>query len=100
MGDELEAQMREFKEGISEGAAPESESVQSVEEGYSSVEIAAESELEKEAVEAEPASEPEAAEIDHEANVETTEPETEEAEDPTMAAFKRFQVRKDKKKDE
>ena len=34
--DDLEAQMSEFKEGISEGTGPVDEAMQSVEEGYSS----------------------------------------------------------------
>ena len=56
--DELQSAMDEFKDGITEGAAEaSSEAVESVEEGYSSLEIAAESGAE----------EPDAAEPDHEA---------------------------------
>lgn len=66
---ELMNAMDEFKEGISEGnAASAAEGVQqTVEEGYSSLEIAAESAAE----------EADAAEADLEANVETTEQEEE-----------------------
>ena len=86
---ELESQMREFNEGIGEGAASQAADVaaQSVEEaGYSSLEIAAESGAE----DAEPAqsSEPDAAEPDLEAaadmksttEAEVTEPEATEVE--------------------
>lgn len=71
---ELEAAMREFKEGITEGAASQAADVgqQSVEEGYSSLEIAAESGAEDAAGE----TEPEAAEPDLEATVEDTVEET------------------------
>lgn len=60
---EMEAAMREFKDGITEGSRPQDLGQASVDEGYSSLEIAAESELE---------TEPEAAERDLEANVEDT----------------------------
>lgn len=65
---ELEAQMREFQEGIGEGssAAKADTATQSVEEGYSSLEIAAESEAD-------------AAEPDLEAVVEDTPDEEEDA---------------------
>ena len=81
---ELESQMREFNEGIGEGAASQADvAAQSVEEaGYSSLEIAAESGAE----EAEPAqsSEPDAAEPDLEAAADiktTTEAEATEADE-------------------
>ena len=65
--------MAEFKEGITEGGAAQAsnEAPQSVEEGYSTPEIAAESEAEVEAAE------PEAAEPDLEAVVEDTPTEDE-----------------------
>ena len=71
---ELRQAMAEFKEGITEGSAAEAatEAPQSVEEGYSTPEIAAESEAEVEA-----AAEPEAAEPDLEAVVEDTPTEDE-----------------------
>lgn len=73
--EELQSQLREFQEGISEQSATAKTEApaQSVEEGYSSLEIAAESEAE--AAE-EPAAEMDAAEIDHEAAIEDTVDET------------------------
>ena len=64
---EMEAAMREFKDGITEGSRPQDLGQASVDEGYSSLEIAAESELEDAAD-----TEPEAAEPDLEAIVEDT----------------------------
>ena len=64
---EMEAAMREFKDGITEGSRPQDLGQASVDEGYSSLEIAAESELEDAAD-----TEPEAAEPNLEANVEDT----------------------------
>ena len=85
--DELEAQMREFKEGISEGTAQAGgEEVQSVEEGYSSLEIAAESEAD---------AEPEAAEPDLEAAAEAAEEEA-----PAEEAAEEAAEEEPKKKDE
>lgn len=71
--------MEEFKEGIAEGESAEKADQQSVEEGYSSLEIAAESGAEDTAAEeaaADTVSEHEAAEPDHEAVVEETEAES------------------------
>ena len=62
--------MREFREGISdasEGAQQADAAQQTVDEGYSSLEIAAESEVDKDE---EPASEPDAAVPDLEAAAE------------------------------
>lgn len=66
--EELQAQMNEFKEGITEGSsgAKADAATQSVEEGYSSLEIAAESEAD-------------AAEPDHSAVIEDTADEEAEA---------------------
>ena len=77
---ELESQMREFREGISEGAAEQAtDAAQSVEEaGYSSLEIAAESGAEEPE-----ASEPDAAEVDFEAAAEQAEEATEQAVEAT-----------------
>ena len=72
--------MDEFKEGIAEGDSADKADPQSVEEGYSSLEIAAESGAEDTAAEekaAETVSEHEAAEPDHEAAIEDTETEVE-----------------------
>ena len=72
--------MEEFKEGIAEGDSAEQADHQSVDEGYSSLEIAAESGAEDTAAEeaaAETVSEHEAAEPDHEAEVPESEPEAE-----------------------
>ena len=69
--DELEQQMREFKEGLGEGDSGDAAEAAPVEEGYSSMEIAAESGAE------EPAAEADAAEPDLAAVMDTT-PEEEE----------------------
>ena len=67
--DELEQQMREFREGLEEGTQGDAAEAAPVEEGYSSMEIAAESGAE------ETAAENEAAEPDLEAAAEQADAE-------------------------
>ena len=91
--DEMEQQMREFKEGLEEGTAGGAAEAAPVEEGYSSMEIAAESGAEETAAEAD------AAEPDLAAAVDTTPEEEAATEAEEEAATSTVEEKDDGKKE-